>query len=192
MKLSTVLRMGTMWLTIFGMALPTTVIGANPASVAARSVIDDVSLGPDGTLRGTIVGANGYQSPNTPIQFHREGQLVARTVTDTHGHFVARNLTGGVYAVQTPGNVDHYRVWTNQAAPPSALNALNIRGGEIVRGQYEDLPPVDGTCYDCAPGPGPGPGRHGFMANPWLIGLGVAAAIAIPLALDDSNRRRAS
>ena len=29
-------------------------------------------------------------------------------------------------------------------------------------------------------------------ANPWLIGLGVAAAIAIPLALDDSNRRRAS
>ena len=108
-----------------------------------------------------------------PIQFHREGHLVAQAVTDANGHFVAHKLTGGVYTVQTLGNVEHYRVWTNEAAPPSALNDLNISGGEIVRGQYD---------YDDVPS-----GRWGILAHPWLIGLGVAAAIAIPLALDNDS-----
>lgn len=184
MNLSTVLRTSTMWLAICGMVLPTTAFGAVSGG-NARSVIRDVALDPDGTLRGTVVGADGNQSSNTPIQFHREGHLVAQAVTDANGHFVARKLAGGVYTVQTPGNVEQYRVWSNQAAPPSALGNLNMSGGEIIRGQHDAAPYVDGPHY------GHGPLR-GMGKKPWLIGLGVAAAIAIPLALDDSDRRPAS
>ena len=181
MNLSTMLRMSTVWLAIPGLLLPTTVIGADLSGIAARSVIKDVALGPDGTLRGTVVGANGNRSSNIPIQFHRSGQLVAQAVTDADGNFVASKLTGGVYTVQTPGNVESFRVWTNETAPPSALNNLNISGGEIVRGQYDAAPCADDQCY------GYGHGRRGILGNPWLIGLGVAAAIAIPLALNDSG-----
>ena len=183
MNLSMVLRKSTMWLAVCGMVLPTSAFGANLGG-NSPSVIQDVALGPDATLRGTVVDANGNQSSNTPIQFHRDGHLIAQAVTDANGHFVARKLTGGVYAVQTPGNVEHFRVWSNQAAPPSALGNLNISGGEIIRGQHGAVPHMGG------PHGGRGPG--GMMARPWLIGIGVAAAIAIPLAVDDSNRRPAS
>ena len=175
-----------MWLAIFGMFLPTTVIGADPSGIAARSAIQDVALDPDGTLRGTVISADGNQSSYTPVQFHQQGRLVAQAVTDASGHFVARKLTGGVYTVQTPANVEHYRVWTNQAAPPSALGSLNISNNEIIRGQYDGVPHVDGPHYDY------GHGRPKLLSRPWLLGLGVAAAIAIPLSVDSSDRRSGS
>ena len=62
------------------------------------------------------------------------------------------------------------------AAPPSAPNDLNINGVEIVRGQYDAVPS----------------GPRGVLAHPWLIGLGVLAAVAIPLALDGSDSKKAS
>ena len=51
-------------------------------------------------------------------------------------------------------------------------------GGEVVYGE-----PV----YGAPPAPVAGGGRYGFLTNPFVIGGIVAAAIAIPLALDDDD-----
>ena len=189
MKLSKVLRTGTMWTAILGMALPTTAIGADPSGNRARTEIQDVALRPDGTLWGQLVNADGSPSAGTPIQFHRDGQMVAEAATDIDGRFVTRNLAGGVYAVQTPASVQQYRVWTHQAAPPSAARNLTVASDEIVRGQGGVCPP--GVCPPGG-GHGFGPKGHGMLSKPWLFGLGVAAAIAIPLAVDNNDRGPAS
>ncbi len=187
MKLSKVLRTGTMWMAILGMALPTTAIAVDLNSDYARVEIQDVALHPDGMLRGQLVRTDGGQSAETLIRFHRDGQMVAETVSDANGQFAVRNLTGGVYTVQTPSSMMNCRVWTNQAAPPSAAHNLTMAAGEVVRGQCEVPPPQ----YGAAPGfwHGRGPG---LLSKPWLFGLGVAAAIAIPLAVDDDDNGPAS
>jgi hypothetical protein len=169
-----------------GMALPTTAIAADPSGHGAGPDIQDVTLRPDGMLRGQLVRAEGGQSVNTLVRFHRDGRMVAETVTDANGQFVVHSLTGGVYAVQTPANVGHYRVWTNQAAPPSAAHDLRMVEDEIIRGQCE-------VPSECGVGPGYGHARgYGLLKKPWLFGLGVAAAIAIPLAVDNDDRGPAS
>ena len=100
-----------------------------------------------------------------------------------------------------------YRVWTGQAAPPSATESvLLVQQGEVVRGQYVDPyggapadpyggPMMGDACGPCGPPPACGPLRSlwpeesscGFLANPWVIGGAIAAAIAIPLALSDND-----
>jgi hypothetical protein len=91
-------------------------------------------------------------------------------VTDESGVFVGENLHGGVHEVVTPNGAGTYRLWTQGAAPPIAQPQMNVVNAPVVRGQFHH-------------------GHHGFgfLANPWVLGMGVAAAIAIPLALDDDD-----
>lgn len=183
MKKSDVFRMGVMWLAVVGMMLPSTVLGAPPAigqrTFATRKV-RDIALGPGGTLSGRVVDIQGRAFSNVPVQIHRGEHLVAHIVTDTGGQFSASQLAGGTYSVSTPNQQDTVRVWLAGAAPPIAARTLEMTDGQIIRGQDGACNPGCGGCGACA-------GAGGRVGKPWLIALGIAAAIAIPLALDDDD-----
>lgn len=135
-----------------------------------RVGIRDVALGESGVFHGQVVDVQGQASAATPVLMSRQGEMVARTETDEQGRFAVRGLTGGIYEVQTPVSNSVYRVWSPGTAPPAAISeAVIVPDQDIVRGQ--------------------GRGRQAlsWLANPWVLAALVAAAIAIPLALDDDD-----
>jgi hypothetical protein len=145
------------------------ILAANPqlgASTAPR-VIRDVALQPGGVLTGQVLDSAGNPCAGVAVRIVRAGgatELVAAAETTADGQFTFSELSGGVYRVETPIGAGMYRLWAPDTAPPSAVPAvLLVAGQDAVRGNL---------------------GKIGWLG--WtLIGLGVAAAIAIPLALDD-------
>lgn len=142
----------------------------------------DVVLHEQGTLLGRVVDGQGKALANAPVSLMTGGKEVARVVSDESGRFEAKGLKGGVYHVASTGHQGVYRVWTPQTAPPVAAKGLSIVSQpDVVRGQY-----------------GPGPGNPFSAAGQWIaehpiITAGaVAAAIAIPIAVDDDDDPPAS
>ncbi len=152
------------------------VLAANPhvftsaqgASLGSPSVIQDVALQAGGVLRGQVVDAQGNPCGLVALRVVRvlDAAPVAIIQTDAQGQFDVVGLTAGVHRVETPAGAAVYRLWTPQAAPPSAVaSALVVQGDPTVRGNLGGI------------------GWFGWT----LIGLGVEAAIALPLALDDDD-----
>jgi hypothetical protein len=145
---------------------PANATSARPASIAPLA-IRDVALEPGGVLRGQVVDQQGAPCAGLPVAMIKSGAGSATAVagkTDAHGRFQFEGLSAGVYQVGTANGCTVCRVWAPQTAPPSAVPAAMIVHGE-----------------------GPVRGNLGGI-GPWgwgLIGLGVAAAIAIPFLLHD-------
>ena len=137
-----------------------------PAVSATGPVVHDIALGPGGMMRGQVVNAQGTPCVNTPVLLVKSGeQAVTPCRTDSDGYFQVAGLSGGVYTVETTAGVMVYRVWAPNTAPPSAVAEALIVEGEAVRGNLGAITPLGWA----------------------LIGMGVAAAIAIPIALDDDD-----
>ena len=141
--------------------------GRQPAALPA-AVIRDVALQAGGAMRGQVVDAQGNPCGQVPLRVVRTSDQTpaATTQTDAQGRFAVSGLTGGVYRVETPAGAAVYRLWAPNTAPPSAIaSALIVQGDPTVRGNL---------------------GSIGWLG--WtLIGLGVAAAVALPLALDHDH-----
>lgn len=150
---------------------------AQPALAGAplsTPAVADVALQQGGLFAGKVVNAQGAPIAKTPVSVQQAGQEVASTVTNEEGVFAVQGLRGGLYQVVAADGAVTYRLWTAETAPPAAnQSALIVTGDAIVNGQY-----------------GP-PGGGGVMAwvreHPLLVGAGVAAAIAIPLAVADDD-----
>jgi Carboxypeptidase regulatory-like domain len=143
---------------------------AEPRNAAGVIAIYDVALRPGGVLQGQVVDPQGRPAAATRVVLAQEGKPTAATQTDAQGRFTFTGLKGGVYQLATAQGGGMYRLWTPGAAPPAAhADALVVSGDAVVRG-----------------GMGNG-GVLSFLANPWVLGAMVAAAIAIPLALDHKN-----
>jgi hypothetical protein len=100
------------------------------------------------------------------VRLGGSGRHIATQTTDARGHFEFASLGGGSYRVETPGGTSIYRAWRTNAAPPAAVPAaLVVQGEQTVRGNLGGISPLGWS----------------------LIAVGVAAAIAIPLALDDDD-----
>jgi hypothetical protein len=147
-----------------------------PIATSARSIeavqfaVRDIQLADAGAFRGQVVDAQGKARPQLPVLVARRGEPVARTETDQEGRFAIQGLAAGMYEVHTPISTNVYRVWSNGTAPPSAVTEAMITGDEaLVRGQMR------------------GGQALSWLANPWVLAGLVAAAIAIPLALDDDD-----
>lgn len=147
-------------------------LAANPQlsgmPAAGRAAIRDVALQTGGELHGQVVDAQNNPCGQVPLRAVRTSDqaIVASAQTDAQGRFALGGLTGGVYRVETPAGAAVYRVWAPNTAPPSAIaSALVVQGDPTMRGNLGGL------------------GWFGWT----LIGLGVAAAIALPLALDDDG-----
>jgi hypothetical protein len=134
--------------------------------VLTPSRIADVALTSAGELRGQVLDTQGVPQPNIKVSIGQANQQPILVTTGSDGEFSVRGLSGGVYAVRTLQGSSVYRVWAPRTAPPSAQRGvLVVNNGQVVRGLA---------------------GAR-MLANPWVMGLVVAAAIAIPLAIDSGD-----
>ena len=168
---------GLVVLALLSMLCPQLAYGATPNTQSGNSSVGtgwtvprDVALDTGGVLRGVVLDSAGQPAARQPVAVVQNGQTVAGTQTDAEGRFAVSGLRTGTYHVGTPYQIQTYRVWTAQVAPPAAnREVLIVNGDDVIRGGMA------------------GPGLAGFLANPWVLGGIVVAAIAIPLSLDDDD-----
>jgi hypothetical protein len=161
-------KMSAAILSCFGMLVSP--VAAAPTAVAPR----DVALHDGGVLVGQIVDAQGGAVAKTPVSLYESGKEIARTESDSTGKFKVSGLKGGVYQVASANNSGVYRLWSPRTAPPAAQRGLMlVSHGDLARGQG---------------GGGPFSGVVDWVAKHPIMTAGmVAAAIAIPVALDDDD-----
>lgn len=168
MVFSARLRMIVLTASVFLLPLQQ-LLAANPQVLTAQPpAIRDIALQAGGAMRGQVVDAQGNPCSQIAVRIGKNSDPAPSTVvqTDTEGRFAVSGLSGGLYRVETPAGVAMYRLWAPNTAPPAAAtSALVVQGDPTMRGNLGGL------------------GWFGWT----LIGLGVAAAIAIPLALDDDD-----
>jgi hypothetical protein len=180
MRLMRLLRGSVVAAASLGLFVPQMDYAANPGTASPSGTpgireaapVQDVALQPNGVLRGQVLDGQGRPVANGAVVVAQQGQLVTRTLTDEQGRFAVAGLRGGLYQVVTAQGGGVYRVWTAEAAPPVAKSAALIVNDEtVVRGMQDG-------CQG---------GVLGFLGNPLVLAAIVAAAIAIPLALDDDD-----
>lgn len=188
MKWLSKFKLGLVVMASVGVMFPQLALASAPGD-EHRRLASDIALQADGSFKGQIVDQQGAGQVNQPVMLLQNGQPIATTFTNDDGQFGFRVFKGGVYQVQTAGVTESYRMWSNQTAPPSAVtNATLVKHDTLVRGQNCAHCGVSGCAGGCVGHPGGGGrGVLGFLANPWVLGGLVAAAIAIPLALDDDD-----
>jgi hypothetical protein len=166
------LRGSLVALAMVSMMLPPRGFATQPADDNARPTISiiDVALAEDGSLNGQVLDLQGVPAAGATVAVVHQGEVVATVQTDSQGRYSVSGLNTGLYQVVTAQGITVCRVWTAKAAPPAAqAEALVIDGAHLMRGGLHGRP------------------WGSFLSNPWVLGGIVAAAIAIPLALDRKN-----
>jgi hypothetical protein len=132
--------------------------------------IPDVSLSREGIFSGKVVNAQGRPIAKAEITFCQSNKVITKVSTYDQGDFYVSGLPPGVYQLfVSPNQVVTVRVWDGQTAPPSARSELLVVVNDLtVRGQRRigELLPLESTV---------------------VVGGMVAAAIAIPIAIANSN-----
>ncbi|MEM7312502.1 MAG: carboxypeptidase-like regulatory domain-containing protein [Planctomycetota bacterium] len=190
MKTKFSMKMAITWIACLGLLSPTAVFGQAPQSSNSVTV-RDIALAKGNVLTGQVVDSQGNRLVNQPVTIQRDGTQALQLTTDAVGQFRATGLPGGVYTVSSAGNRGVYRMWSNQTAPPVAAKGLLMVGNDaVVRGQCFNGCGPTGGCDPCMAGQSygtAGQGLLGLLANPWFVTAAVAAAVAIPLAIDDDD-----
>lgn len=190
------------------------VLAVGPSSNAPTPAVFDVSISSNGQLVGQVLTSAGQADANKPVVLVSKRSAVAETQTDAQGVFRLPVTEAGVYRIAIADRSFTVRAWQAELAPPSARESLLCVTQEAVRGQYGCAQPAcgapaaygpscgvagacpptcgvaSGACGPCGPAGGGCLGGGGLMSiltNPVVIGLGVATAIALPLALDDDD-----
>jgi len=149
------------WVAAVGLCVPQLAFAAKPAG-AQRPAILDITLHDGGAFLGQVVDAQGSPVVGMPVSLRDGNRPLAEARTNAQGFFAFQGLQPGVYQVATPAGAAVYRVWSPQAAPPSAKpGALLVSTGQTVRGQ-----------------------GLGFLGSyPLLTAALIATAIAVPIAV---------
>ena len=129
----------------------------------------DVVLLPGNILAGEVLDADGVPQPDAKVVVSLGRYEIARGTTNQAGEFVIEVPRGGVYLVASGRSVTVVRAWTATAAPPAAQYRVTLSShSTVVRGQSPA-------------------GRMDPLLGLLLVGA-VAAAIAIPIALNNNGR----
>ncbi|QDV68365.1 hypothetical protein Poly24_20740 [Rosistilla carotiformis] len=169
----------------------------HPALAAARSTqivdgiqvsqsIKNVRLAKTGALRGAIVDQNGNPVAGAPVVVGQQGKIVAELNTAADGRYELATATPGVYQVASYAGVQTIRVHADNAPADSVDGVVQvIDQAGISRGQCCAAGPSCPGCDQCSGN------RFGLLkrvaTNPLTWAVVIAAAIAIPLALDDDD-----
>ncbi len=131
--------------------------------------VNDVVLAPGGQLRGLVLNLHGQPADSVSVMVVQNGKQVASVTPDKQGRFLVPGLRGGVFQVSAGKNTYLCRGWVAGTEPPIARKQLLIvPDGVLERGQrpFGDL----------------------FFADPVMLGLVIAAAVAIPIAVSNSRK----
>ena len=157
-------------LAVFGLLIPMGLNHAAPQPVVqplsntvsaptAKRPTAMEAIASQGVVRGVWLDGSGKAQANRTI--HVAGPSgVTRVVTDGSGRFSFAAKPGS-YQLATSEGFRSLRVWNKQLAPPSARDRLLVADQDLVRGQR----PLSDVLF----------------ADPIMIGLILAAAVAIPV-----------
>ena len=130
--------------------------------------IQDVVLGPGGTLTGQLVDGQGKSLANQIVSATQSKGKVHQAVTDSSGRFLINQLSSGVYTIRSDKSGRVCRLWADGTAPPVATSELLIVHGDMItRGQR--------------------PIGELFTSTPVLLGIVIATAVAVPLVVFDDE-----
>ncbi len=136
--------------------------------VAPRPVTRDLKLGPTRELRGQLVDKNGVRLAKRIVVAVHADKTSMETVTDANGRFRFPQAKPGTYQVASQQSYQVCRCWVANTAPPVAAEQLLLVEGDLtLRGQR----PIGE-----------------LLSGPVLIGLIIAAAIIIPIAVHNSQK----
>lgn len=171
MKFNKILHLALVATTCVSVSMPQLATAGKSVAQADVSInrkVEDVVL-KDGALRGALVDEAGRGVGDAPVLIGQNGKRVAELRTDAQGRFEFKGAKVGTYQVVSHGAAGSYRVWNATQAPEAAKQGIiHTVDPEVARGARHG-------------------GLLGFLANPIVLAGVIAAAIAIPLALDDDD-----
>lgn len=130
-----------------------------------------VRLSADRRLRGQAKTASGEPAAGVPVVLGVKGKPIGRVIADEQGRFEFGPVDAGSYQIATKDAVAVIEAHTASDAPEQALQKVEVsQPAMIARGQS----PVR------------------WLTHPLFIGLVIAAAIAIPVAIAVSDDDDAS
>lgn len=154
-----------------GMVLPVSVArGGDVSKASGRPSVEvsDLVLDAQGGLQGVVVDVHGAPQPAAKVVLMQQKREVGRVQADRFGRFRVSGLRGGVYMLQSGGQVRFVRAWTAKTAPPKAKPAaLIVTGDGVIRGQM--------------------PLEQFFASDAVVIAGLVAALIAIPIVVSNQG-----
>lgn len=107
---------------------------ADPAPT--RTVVRDVALEADGSLRGSLLNSEGKPQVNSEVALVKGNDIVSVAKTQSDGTFAMKLVRPGVYEIASAKSSDVFRVWNARSAPPAAqTSAMIVESNAIVRGQ---------------------------------------------------------
>jgi hypothetical protein len=183
---------------------------AAAAPAGQGGAVIDVALAEGGALVGQVVDAQGAPIVAAAVSVRSAGRDILQVRTNSRGEFAAAGLKGGVYEVVAGRHHGVYRLWAPGTAPPSANRGVMAVSGEVIRAQYappspeavlqtpipgyiETIPHMQGAGPVRPAGPGPlHKSVHWMKSHPWLTAGVVATAIAVPVAVSETDDDPAS
>lgn len=167
-------------------------VASTPDAQAAKPLATgavECALAADRSFSGRLVSRSGRPVAGAQVLLLTSGLKAVATKTDRDGRFVFHRLRTAGYVLRVGTQSLQVRIWDAHIAPPSAREQLLlVSDGDVIRAQYEAGWQSD-ECVSCEP---PYPGHFGgvfqrILCNPWIVGAGTAAAIAVPLGTDDDD-----
>lgn len=168
------------WLAVGMLVLqPQFLLAANSAATGpfAPAQVVDVALQAGGTLQGRIVGSQGQTLASQRVSV-LQGQSTSDVITDDQGNFAVTGLTGGSYQVRVGNHCQLIRAWAPGTAPPLAVDRLMVVPQDAVVLGQDCGGSVCGSGVGCKPN---------CLRHPLILGTIIAAAIAIPIAVDSND-----
>ncbi len=141
---------------------------ASPPEVTPRQIFHDVRLGGGGELVAQVISRNGQLQAGQTVVLVKDGQAIATGLSNEQGRVTFAGLNGGPCQLKINEQITALRLWTAPAAPPVAVDELLVVSDENVQRAQQSL------CHLCG-------------EEPLMIGLLIAAAIAIPIAVHQSG-----
>ncbi|MCA9047427.1 MAG: hypothetical protein KDA89_01785 [Planctomycetaceae bacterium] len=144
--------------------------------------IQDVRLQND-TLHLQVVDSAGHPLNGLPLRIGYTRHVVAQAVTDERGYVSVTGMRPGLHSVTFGGSSAAIRIWTAEAAPPSAVRiAAIVADRDVVLGQFGSPMMYSSPAYGS-------PMMGGFA--PAVIAAGVTAvAVVVVVAGKNSSDKR--
>jgi hypothetical protein len=132
-----------LWLATAGLMVPQlgyagVAEASSPEIAAAPQQVQIVDIALDGNhlLRGQLVDRQGIGKSDCQVRLLNGREVVGEAVTDHQGVFGVPVERGGMYTLSDGEASAMVRVWTQQAAPPSAKDSvLMVSDPELARGR---------------------------------------------------------
>lgn len=163
------------------LASPSLSYGANsPGSINNEELqLRNVELTAAHSLQGQLVDGAGQVVANAKVRVRSQDniqQVSQQIVTDEDGRFEVAGLKSGTCVVEAADQVYAVRVWKKGTAPPKSLQNVSLvtEQGPAVRGQLTNNRFVNFI-------------RGMTPKQKVCLGVLVAAAIVLPIALDDDG-----